>query len=335
MHSDENNYSVFSVPIFNNSPKYRKFYNFLIRDVIGVKKFLTCDNTCPNALNISEESFNINPHECIGTGLCLINSTEKILKYNENFEIVPFSNKINDIALMGKVDTFFKGIPVSLPSKILDGKISNLEAYTATNETDHMSVWASSVLNYLSTDSNKYYGLEIEIIREENPRDGRIDICVRNGSEVLIVESKVSIKKAVIESRFNLQINAYLKETQKIVDEYNVNFKDAVKRNAVLLIGDKEADLYPSSSEYSTGNIGGYTDRFYKTVLQDNIKFVSVSALWCLMVYSVVKDKRIDWSVLFNKYLFGSANTNHVGLLSAGVIEVTKEGIGIIPIELG
>jgi len=312
--------TVIRVPIYNNKPKYYKFLNFLKKDVAEEKKYLGCNEACPGAIHLNKRGLFLNSKNCVGIGLCLINCPYNVLKFDSNFVVrLGTLPKAEVKKLQDRVSNFFQGELVNLPLKIINSKRYSLEDYTSINEVEHLSVWAGSILRFLSS-RDSYLGLEIEILRAKDPRDGRLDICVRSEDNILVLESKVSLKKAVIENRFHTQIQAYKKATSKFIKRYNKEFQKNVKRHALLLIGGRESDLLPLGHPDNTGKIGGYSERFYKIIDREKIKFVSASALWCMMTYSVVRN-RLYWESFFKKSLF---KKNASGLLSGGLI--SKKG---------
>lgn len=315
--------TVFSIPTFNNKPKYHKFYNFLRQDIVGEKKYLTCEEACPDSLILDEVGLKLNSENCIGVGLCLINCPFGVLEFNSNFSVQQGPLSEDERAeLRRKVGCFFNGNPFPVPEKIVGGRRISLETYTAEKETKHLSTWAASVLKFLSGDSHSYVGLEIEILRAKKPRDGRIDVCARSGDDVLIVESKVSLEKAVTEGSFHIQMKGYLEESEKFISKYNKLFDASLRRYAILLIGGRESDLLPPGHKSNTGVVGGYNKRFYEIVEREKIKFVSATALWCLLVWSVVAGRKLHWDLVCEDVLF---KKNVFGLLSGGIVAKERD----------
>ena len=121
------------------------------------------------------------------------------------------------------------------------------------------------------------------------------------------MESKISLDDALKDERFIEQYHKYTTEIEKSTSNYIY----------LTLFGGKETELFPISSSYCSGKIGGKSERFYSIVINNNISFISATALWCLCCKYLVLGNAFAWDV-FLKEIF--SNPNCIGLLSAGKV---------------
>lgn len=202
----------------------------------------------------------------------------------------------------------FKGTPVTPPNakQILKNPIKNLEMFTGIDETSNIQPWASGIIHHMCTKENRI-GMEVPIFNRNYDRNGRLDICSKTDTDLLIMESKISLDDALKDERFIEQHHKYTTEIEKSTSEYIY----------LTLFGGKETDLFPISSSYCSGKIGGKSERFYSIVINNNISFISATALWCLCCRYLVLGNAFAWDVLL-KEIF--SNPNCIGLLSAGKV---------------
>ncbi len=257
------------------------------------------------------------------------NKFDLSISHIDPFDFFKLESKISDI------DTFFKGRAVKIPEFNYLSEFNNInrfEDFTSRNEVKNISLWALSCLRKISHGADIRLGKELEIIQTKNPRDGRLDVVVLNDSSILIIESKISLSSLLSEGRFRYQIPSYEKECNKIVNSYDLSHKSNHKISIFLLIGGEETDLYPPMHEdCTTGQVGDISKIFYDNLSKYNIKFISANALWALANYSILKDKKINWSDLLPSFF---EDKNVIGLLSAGKVIKDKEVIFIEPLNI-
>jgi len=315
-------YSVIQIPEYSNKPKYTKFKNFLENNSEDFCLWPACDNEDIGALEVDKENVFINTEKCIACLLCfssnktLEKSYEKVDKITN--QIFPNFYEIKKII---EETDIFNGNIINLPR--FGGNNRNIKSFsdfTSKKETTHISLWGCSILNFLSSDSQSRIGKEIEILKMDNPRDGRLDVCVLSGNKVIICESKVSLDSLLTENRYRLQLPSYKKECKRILDEFNLKFKTNKKLQIFLLTGGEETDLFPPTHSLCTSNVGNKSTRFYKELVEHEIKFISANALWIMMLRSLIKNRRLCWDILFDKIF----DEKTLGLLTAGKVEFIK-----------
>jgi len=316
-------YSIINLPNYVNIPKYTKFKNFLENNVDKVNVWPACDNQDIGALEVDKKTVSINLDKCIGCMMCL--STNKTLSELEldSKDIIEFlyPDEIYEKIQDGEI---FFGKTFQLPY-FKNRKTHSFEQYTSHKETTHISLWATSILNFLSSDPNSRMGKEIEIMKMDNPRDGRLDICIDSNDYVFVGEAKVDLNSAITENRYRIQIPSYEKECQRFIDEYNKKFKSKKRLFICLLVGGLETDLLPESHPECSSITGNKSKRFYQDLIKHNIKFVSAHVLLLMTLYSMYHNKKLSWDVLFDK-LF---KDDVIGLVTAGVI-CNENGMPIV-----
>lgn len=308
-------YSVIEIPEYNNKPKYMKFKNFLENNVVDYTLWPTCDNKDIGALEANENEVYINCQKCIGCLLCLF-SQRNLKKLHVGVKEI--LNKILPVEIIAIIENegIFNGNIIELPRYSGNKKIKSFNNFTSEKEEKHISLWACAVLNFLSSDQEVRIGKEIEILKMDKPRDGRLDVCVMSGDNVLVCESKVSLDKLLTENRYRVQIPSYQTECERFIGEYNDRFKTEKKLQIYLLIGGEETDLFPPNSPLCTSKTGRAAARFYGDLEKHGIKFISANALWAMVAKSLVNNRRMSWDILFNKIF----DNDTIGLLSAGKV---------------
>jgi hypothetical protein len=234
------------------------------------------------------------------------------------------------------VDLFFNGRAVKLPKFDIKDRSFNMykrfEDFTSKNEVNNISLWALDCLKYLSEGNDSQFGKELEVPIPINPRDARLDVVSRDGSHILILESKVRLKNALEEGRFKIQIPSYYKECKQMTDTFNSDKNNDYGVTIFLLIGGEETDLYPPNNpDCTTGKVGNLSRAFYHDLEKDKIKFISANALWCILMYSRIKQTRVMWNEILPK-LFIDDST--IGLLSGGKVVSKGSSIAIEKFKL-
>lgn len=307
-------YSAIVLPSYLNIPKYTKFKNFLENNVDKEIKWPACDNQDIGALEVDQKNVFINLQKCIGCLMCL--STNKGLK---ELEMDP-----NDI-----IDSMY---PDNTTQKIKDREVFNgsifkfpyfsnrkthsFNQFTSHKETTHISLWSTSILNFLSSDKNSRMGKEIEIMKMDNPRDGRLDVCIDSNNTVFVGEAKVDLTSAITENRYRIQVPSYEKECQRFINDFNQKYKRNKELFISLIIGGEETDLLPESHPECSSLSGGKSKRFYQDLTKHGIKFISANALLLMSLSSMYHKKRICWDLLFPKIF----RQGTIGLLTAGIV---------------
>ena len=309
-------YSVVSLPSYVNIPKYTKFKNFLENNVDKINVWPSCDNQDIGALEVDAKSVSINSDKCIGCMMCL--STNKKLNKLEipSKEII---ESLYDRELIKKIHDkdIFSGSVFTFPF-FKNRKTKSFEQYTSYKETTHISLWATSVLNFLSSDPESRMGKEIEIMKMDNPRDGRLDICISCYNSIFVGEAKVDLNSTITENRYRVQIPSYEKECKRFINDYNGKFKTKKELFICLVLGGSETDLLPETHPECSSRTGNKSKRFYQDIIKHKIKFVSANVLLLMTLYSMYHKKLLSWDVFFNKIF----EENVIGLTTAGVVKI-------------
>jgi len=326
--------SLISIPIYDNNPKYSKFSNFLNNKAVSKETWPSCHKDI-GALEVNENhEVWINPEKCIGCMACITSCPYYVMNLDNEKKIQLlepiFGSYQNPIEVVKETQKYFSGERIELPRYLsLNRKLTSLEEFTSTKETEHIAIWALSTLKFLSSEPVPRVGKEIEIVQMSNPRDGRLDVCVLSNSELLVLETKVSLKDLLSENRYRIQISSYTKECKRILSEYNSKTKSKINLNIFLLIGGKETDLYPPGHPDCTSTVGNKAISFYKELVRNGIKFISANAIWALVVKSIASNKKICWDVLLPRIF---QDKNSIGFLTAGIVKHTNGKFTVLPV---
>lgn len=307
-------YTAISVPQYENFPKYTKFRNFLENKFDEIRFWPSCDNQDVGALEVDSETVSINTEKCMGCLMCF--STEKQL---ENLEENPkkILSQIYGNDFISKFNSnIFGGGLTNLPY-FKNRKTNTFEEFTSMKETTHLSLWASSVMNFLASSKDSRIGKEIEIMKMDNPRDGRLDVCVDNQNYVFVGECKVDLNSLLVENRFRIQIPSYTRECYRFLNEFNQKHKSHKKLMVFLIIGGKETDLLPQHHPHCSSRVGNKAERFYRDLLKFDIKFISANSILVMMFYSLCNKKRLCWDIFLKSLL---EDKNFIGLVTGGMI---------------
>lgn len=246
-------------------------------------------------LDIKTSIFNNNCFQCL---FCL-NSQEQIQKFLKYVE--------NDNYFYESMEKTFNLAPIKSPMAMhgLSHKYKSLDSFTSVEETSNIQPWAAGIL-YNSSSKPCRIGMEIPVLNNKYDRNGRLDIGLITDNGFIAIESKISLDDALKDERF---VEQYVKYTEEI-KKYTNNFV------YLTLLGGKETDLYPITNQYCSGLIGNKTKRFYKMIIDNNIKFISATALWCLCVNNMAnKNNYCDKNL---QDIF--SDNSCIGLVSAGKI---------------
>lgn len=237
--------------------------------------------------------------KCFGCLFCIFDDPEMLSK---------FKNFWGNDFIESYAEKAFRGTPVELPNakQILKNPIKNLELFTKIDETSNIQPWASGIVNHICTKSNRI-GMEVPVFNMDYDRNGRLDICSMTDTDLLAMESKISLDDALKDERFIEQRYKYTIEIEKSTSQYTY----------LTLFGGKETDLFPVSSPHCSGKIGGKSERFYSMVIENEIPFISAAALWCLCCRYLTYGNAYAWDI-FLKETFSDSNC--IGLLSAGKV---------------
>ncbi len=272
------------------------------------------------ALLVDDKNLKIDTNKCIGCLLCLSSSTKWDSLENDPTAIL--SAIIPDFeTLKNEIESkdIFNGSIFNLPIYGGNRNITSFSDFTSKNETKHISLWACSILKFLSSDLNARIGKEIDILKMGNPRDGRLDVCVISEDNIIICEAKTTLDSLLSENNYRLQIPSYTKECSRILENYNTENKTNKKAQLYLLVGGEETDLFPPDSPLCTSIAGNKGTRFYRDLIKYDIKFISANALWLMILRSAVLKKKLCWDLLFEKIF----SENSLGLLTAGIAKTT------------
>ncbi len=251
-----------------------------------------------NGLDMSNSSPEFTKY-CFGCLFCILNNEELKSKFIEFWGTDIIENTARNAFLGNKID-----IPVA--KKQLKNPTKNLESFTSIDETSNIQPWAAGVLNSICSTDNRI-GMEVPVFHPDYDRNGRLDICSINEHKLIIMESKTTLDDALSDERF---VEQHKKYTEVIDNSTN-------KYVYITLIGGSETDLFPTTSPYCTGKIGGKTERFYNLLGNNSIKFISANALWALACKYCTFGTDYCWDT-FLYPLFEEECT--IGLLSSGKV---------------
>jgi hypothetical protein len=298
---------TFEVPDYMNVPKNSKFANFLANNVSRMIRFSLLDD-------ISEVEWNhpniiMHPEKGIGYGLFVAHHPDSIFSLDENFSTR--IGNVNALGLIHKTDLFFRGKRVLLPKNLnIDTTYKNFEDYTSVSEENHLSRWACVVLKFLSSAESRI-GKEIQLLEENNLRDGRLDVCAITDNKLLILEAKVGIQAALEDNRFRYRIPSYFSESAKIIKASN----NPVEHMIVLLVGGSELSLFPPGHSDHQASAYQLGSSFLTRCLDSDVRIITANFLWCCLMKSLVTGSLITW----DKDLWGElSKPDTLGLTSAG-----------------
>ena len=319
---------IITIPQFSNQPKNKKFSNFLNSKIETDSTWPSCHKDL-QALEVNDEII-INKTKCIGCLNCLtsksnfsqLNSEEKDNLWQLLFEDNCWSS--NNI----EIKNIFNGNRIELPRyNSFHRKYSSFEEYTMINEVEHIAMWGATTLKFLSSQTS-VVGREIEIFQSDFPRDGRLDICAKCNSQVLVMEAKTDFNSMISENRFKQQIPKYNIECQKIIDEEFAS--EHLEFYLSLLVGGSETDLYPPQHKDCTSIVGDKAKKFYDDIEKNQIRFVSANALWVLGINGIFSDSKICWDLLFPKIF---SDSSVIGMITEGLIKKQDLDFIIEPIS--
>lgn len=215
-------------------------------------------------------------------------------------------------------DKFFKGIPIKMPiaKKQLKVPYKDLSQFTTKCETTNIQPWLAGVLTKMSSEGNARTSMEVPVFNMDYDRNGRLDICTMLDGKLFIIETKTNLDDTLSDERFVEQHQKYTEEIEKYAKDYIY----------ITVIGGNETDLYPENSPFTTGSSGGKSNRFYKLLLDNNIKFSTPAAIWGTYCNFIVHGKNYSWDNFLYK-IFKDKNCQ--GLLSAGIVKKDSQIISI------
>lgn len=251
-------------------------------------------------------------NNCFGCLFCIFDTPAMLEKFYEIWG--------NDF-IKEYADKSFTGIPVTLPNakQRIKNPMKNLEFFTGVDETTNIQPWACGLISHMCAKPNRI-SMEVPIFNWDYDRNGRLDICSMTDSDLLTIEAKISLDDALKDERFIEQRYKYTIEIEKSTSNYTY----------LTLFGGKETDLFPPSSPYCSGKIGGKSERFYSIVIDNHTPFISATALWCLCCKYLTYGNPYAWDK-FLKNTF--SNPDCIGLLSAGKIMNQNGTISIVPFQ--
>lgn len=277
-----------------NQPKTKKDEDYTI--------LFKCDG-----FDYESETFT---NKCFGCLFCILGDPEMLKKFKEHW---------GDYFIKEYADKSFTGTPVTLPNakQSIKNPIKNLELFTGVDETTNIQPWASGLVNHMCTKANRI-SMEVPVFNMDYDRNGRLDICSMTDSDLLTMESKISLDDALKDERFIEQRYKYTIEIEKATSNYTY----------LTLFGGKETDLFPISNPYCSSKIGGKSERFYSIIIKNEIPFLSATALWCLCCKYLTYGNSYAWDEFLKESFSDPAC---IGLLSAGKVANHNGDISIIP----
>lgn len=284
--------------------QYRKYKNIdsFVKNISksSTDEDYTIIDKC-NGLDYQNKSFT---DKCFGCLFCIFDDPDLMSS---------FKNLWGQDFIASYASKAFKGCPVTLPNakQCIRNPIKNLESFTEIDETAHIQPWAAGIVNHMCTGHNRI-SMEVPVFNMDYERNGRLDVCSMYDSDLLTLESKTSLDEALKDERFVEQYSKYTVEIEKSTMKYTY----------LTLFGGKETDLFPPSSQYCTGKTGNKSERFYSLVKNNEIRFISAAALWCLCCKFLTDGSDYAWDVFLKESFI---NPECIGILSAGKV-INKEG---------
>jgi hypothetical protein len=239
----------------------------------------------------------------------------QLVKLGSNYESL-LANETTDLQHTPDPGSFFKGNTVQLPKNIaLDAAFKSFEAWSATNEVKHISLWLIAALRgLLGTETPS--ALEVEIPLPGEPRPGRLDVVAMVNSQVICFEAKTSISDAIKDRRFVEQVPKYKKEISSTTMDVGLAGSDPL---IFLATGGNEEDLKCVNGSLVTSAIG---KKLIRICERHEIKFVTANAIWQILATNLIRPASpIDLVAVLSRL---ETAENFVGLTSAGYI--TKDG---------
>ena len=265
----------------------------------------------------------------------ILTNTYKQTKESINplYFFLPTKEKVDKFNTENFLNSVFNGRAVLLPHfKIIDPdieKYERFEEFTKRNEINNIALWVLAAIEYLSLSPNLLLGKELEIVQTGNPRDGRLDDVAIKEKIALVLETKTDLRSALAENRFLYQIQNYTRECVKLINEQG----DGKVTLVLLGVGGEETDLFPPGhQDCTTGNVGNISKIFYDKILEKEVRFISANALWCLVAYKFITNKKID---ILDFILSVFSDKNSLGLLSGGIVVRKNNDLLVKPINYG
>ena len=288
-----------------NTRKYLSVKDF----IISSKNFSTISYSLPMQTCMGIQSnYTIND-ECFYCNFCAFDKLRE--KYYE---------KLKDIIFNYNFNNFFNESPIKLSnSKFYINNLNNknIETFTSIEETKRIQLWCTAILSHC-TKNKCISAIEIPAFNESFDRDGRIDIGIKENNKYLFIETKTTLKEAMMDERFVEQHSKYTTSITECLNPLTDTYC------LCIIIGGKETDLYPKNNIHCTGyNIGNTCDRFYELISNNDTKipFISARAIWALSLYYLYNN---DFSI--NEFLLNMfEEENCYGLVSAGKIVYNNE----------
>ena len=319
-------FSAIKIPQYSTKPPYSKFKNFLSGKVEKYESRLTC-NKAISALAINKDSLSIDTDRCIGCLACLCSCRNPFQPlYSDIIDvisgIIPTFEQLRESSY---TNNLFAGDLKQIPQKeALSLKINSFDHYTAENEVEHIALWVTIMLQFLSSDSSARIGKEIQIANPISPRDNRLDTCCLSYNKVLVGETKKSLDSLLQENRYREQIPSYQDVIEKLVQEHNTLYGQHKEAMVLLITGGKETDLLPFGHPHCTSLVGDRSLRFYSDIARYNIRFISANLIWTMALYSLIMRKRLCWDLFFSQIF---SNPNVLGILSGGQVVIQGKHI--------
>lgn len=318
-------FSTIKIPQYSNKPPSNKFKNFLLNKVENFERRLTC-NTVINAILANDTSLKINTERCISCLTCLCSNRNPFgLLHTEMGEvltsIIPNLSEFKSSYNNGLFNGGLKLIP---RNEALSLEINSFDQYTADKEVEHIALWLTMMLQFLASDDNARIGKEIHITNPISPRDNRLDTCCISNQRILVGETKITLDSLLQENRYRTQIPSYQSVIERQVQEHNDLYNQHKEAMVILIIGGRETDLLPFNDPLCTSLVGDRSQRFYKDIINYDIRFISAHLIWTMSLYSLIVKKRVCWDLLFPQVF---PNQDVLGILSGG--QVIKQGTQI------
>jgi len=255
-------------------------------------------------IKIKDDRIEINSEKCIWCMFCFSNCSWNLVHVNSDYWLTEKCDTHSIEKQLEDIDTsgFFNWSIVET-RKVWwiwkDQWYNSLENFTWVNETKNISIRWASIIKYLAWEDNPRLWLELNMTIKSRDRWWRLDISLlNNNNDLFCFEAKVWFKKLMQEWRYISQMIAYRKEVDKIKKE--ISF-DNWEYFQYLLVWDNETDLLYSDHVACTSKIWGQSEKFYESLVEYDLFFISANALRALSLKKIVNSKKYNLENVFKK----------------------------------
>lgn len=290
--------------MFVGAHRYKNIDNFVNIPKSGKLKNNPTAGASAYCAAIDYKTLIVDHDACFSCMFCVLKDNRSLNSYMESGYLKSELDKIEGNLFNGSI------VETIVPNMPLVAEFESFESFTGINETKHISPWAAGILEETSSKDVRI-GLEVPVPNPAFDRPGRLDVCAITEDTLLMFEAKISLEDALSDERFISQFDKY----KSIIDE--AVFDKKIPYNLILLIGGKETDLLYPGHPACTSTVGNVSERFYKYLLEYNIRFMSANSLWLLAIGFLRNKEKYSWDKFLSEVF---SDKDCVGLITAGKI---------------